>query len=1114
MRPFDILSLVAGVLLCAACGAPSGKTAAELEKGFLAPPQDAKPRVWWHWINANISEEGVKADLEWMDRVGVGGFHVFDANQRSPRIVDPVVYMSPEWKRIFRGAIRTADSLGMEAAIASSPGWSETGGPWVAPEEAMKKVVWSETTLKGGVPFKGVLPQPPSASGAFQDFESVEGVDIPYYRDIAVVAFRSDEVPMKDMAPRIAVSGGEASVEVLTDGHFSESSHVIYKDGKAWIEYSFENPLTVYAVEESGGGYSNVVSAVHRDEEYAYLEAGDDESSMRRVTGIRNAPGVNVAALSFAPVTARRFRLVFPEPYIGPGMNIGITLTPDLLELAKEFGVLNAPQNGVDVSEFRLLTVPRVDRYIEKAGWSVATTWNGSHEAVYPGISEVVDLSGRMTSDGTLEWTPGEGNWKVLRFGYSLTGKQNSPASPEATGLEVDKFNPAHVRKYINTYLDMYEEASGGLLGGRGIQYIMTDSWEAGTQNWTEEMPRYFHELRGYDLVRFLPALAGYIVDDSRTTDRFLWDWRKTMGELVAGNHYGVLSQELKKRGMGRYTETHEGARGFVGDGMEPKKGSDIPMAAMWTPTDGSLKEDRWDLQADNRESASVAHLYGQKYVAAESLTAMGMMNGSAWSWTPETLKPTADLELAGGINRFVMHSTVHQPSDDFMPGLSLGIFGHWFNRHETWAEQAGPWMTYLARSSYMLQQGLNVADILYFYGEDTNITSLFSGGLPAAIPEGYNFDFINPDGLENDITVKGGHIVAPSGATYAILALDPHAKLMTMKTLRKIEKLVQAGATVIGQKPERTPSLMDDPAEFETLASKLWDGAEGGKTYGKGSVYGVLDLGKALPQADVRFSGFMDGAETHFVHRSIDGVEIYWVNSRNATAQDAEVTFRVSGLKPELWDPVSGHIQDLSFKVENGTTTVPIHFNAWDSYFVVFRHKADRSGWTAPGQRTEPLLALEGPWDVSFHGFGAPDQTAFEDLSLWNLSEDASIRYYAGTADYTKTFTVSGLSKDSAYVLDLGKVYNIASVKLNGKDLGILWRAPFRTDVSGVLREGENRLEIAVTSTWCNRLIGDTMPGEKKWTWTPMPFFLPYMSLKNAGLEGPVSIDKITSMP
>ena len=441
------------------------------------------------------------------------------------------------------------------------------------------------------------------------------------------------------------------------------------------------------------------------------------------------------------------------------------------------------------MAELVLHTVSPVNRFQDKAAFDIATDiYSLATPAVPDGDAvakaDVVDLTSKMRADGRLDWTPPAGRWTVLRFGYSLTGARNSPASPEATGLEVDKLDRAHVKAYFDNYLDQYKSATGGLMGQRGLQYVITDSWEAGVANWTDRMFDAFSKRRGYDMRPWLPVLAGRVVESAEASDRFLWDFRKTLGDLVAENHYDQLTDILRARNMGRYTESHESGRAFIGDGMDVKRLADIPMSATWLERPGKASRHH---DADVRESASVAHIYGQNLVAAESLT----VYRNAWAYSPETLKSTADRMMTNGLNRFVIHTSVHQPVDDKIPGLGLGPFGQWFTRHETWADMALPWTTYLARSSYMLQQGRFVADVLYFYGEDSNVTALFGAKLPD-IPSGYNFDFVNADALLHRLSVADGRITTASGMSYRLLALDPNSRHMSLAVLRKIRDLVE----------------------------------------------------------------------------------------------------------------------------------------------------------------------------------------------------------------------------------------------------------------------------------------------------------------------------------
>jgi hypothetical protein len=1105
------------------CKGPS-KQGADLEKDFQNPPESAKPRVWWHWMNGNITKEGIRADLEWMHRVGIGGFQNFDAALMTPQIVEKrLVYMTPEWKDAFLFTTKLADSLGLEMAIAGSPGWSESGGPWVKPEQAMKKLVWSETRIEGGKPFSGTLPKPPSTTGPFQNLSIREAFSLTgqkempppeFYADAAVVAFRVPEsdVSLASLNPKVTSSGGKFALADLTDGDLVKSTLLPYtKPGEnAWIQFEFAKPETMQALTIVGGGYGGMFG-MGADPNNRALEVSDDGRNFTKVTDIPTG-GVEQKTLTFSPVSGKYFRFTWKTPVPQPPFNIGDAFGIDLSSMPK-------PPAGTQVAELVLYKVARVNRFEEKAAFSTATDLYSSptpelkpDEAIQK--ADLIDLTSKMKPDGTLDWTPPAGNWVVLRMGYSLTGHKNSPASPEATGLEVDKLNAGYVKTYFNNYLDQYKEATGGLMGSRGLKYMITDSWEAGTQNWTDDMIKEFTQRRGYDMLPWLPVLTGHIVESAGASDRFLWDFRKTLGELLTENHYDQLTEILKERGMARYTESHEGGRAFIGDGMEVKRKAAIPMSATWTPGGfdrGNEVATRY--KADVRESASVAHIYGQNLVAAESMTAIG----SAWAWSPEFLKPTADMELANGLNRFVIHTSVHQPVNDKIPGLGLGPFGQWFTRHETWAEQARPWLTYLARSSYMLQQGKFVADIVYYYGEDNNITALFGDKLPD-IPEGYNYDFVNADALVNLLSVKNGSIVTPSGMTYRVLALDENSKYMSLPVLKKIRDLVMDGAIVTGPQPAKTPSLSDNQDEFTKIVHELWANEKGENNVGNGKVYAgytlkdVLNSLKISP--DFSYNQPLETLKLLYVHRKLGDVDFYWVNNRQNRIVDLDATFRVDGRVAEIWHPETGNTELASYTIKDGTTQVPLHMEPGDAVFVVFRNKAVQTSHTINKPAEKQLTVISGPWTVGFQPErGAPDQAIIETLVPWNENADLGIKYFSGTGTYSKTLQAPAewFNQGSQLWLDLGSVKNLAEILVNGKSLGIVWKTPFRVNVTGAMKEGENKLEIKVTNLWVNRLIGDMQPGvKKKITYTTMPFYRADSPLFPSGLLGPVTIHSL----
>jgi hypothetical protein len=695
-------------------------------------------------------------------------------------------------------------------------------------------------------------------------------------------------------------------------------------------------------------------------------------------------------------------------------------------------------------------------------------------------------------------------------MGYSLTGARNSPASPEATGLEVDKLNRNYVKAYLDHYLGAYKSTLGDLMGRRGLQYVITDSWEAGVQNWTDDMISEFTKRRGYAMRPWLPVLTGCVVESPAASDRFLWDFRKTIGELTAENHYDQITDSLRKRKMGRYTESHESGRALIADGMDIKRNADIPMSAYWTARSNEGVEQA-GYNADVRESASVAHIYGQNLVAAESLTAAT----GAWGWSPEMLKPTADIEMAMGLNRFVIHTSVHQPVSDKIPGLGLGPFGQWFTRHETWAELAQPWIAYLTRSSYMLQQGKFAADILYFYGEDSNITALFANKSPE-LPAGYNFDYINADALVNRLSVSNGLITTPSGMAYRLLILDPRCRRISLPVLRKIRDMVREGAIVLGTKPIESPSLSDSQTEFQSIADEVW-GPASEHVYGSGKVYTgwtAADVLKELQLApDFEYAKPQTDTRLLFVHRKLAPGDIYWINNRNARAENIDAAFRVQGFSPELWHPDTGEIEPASYRIEGGRTIVSLRLDPIDAVFVVFRKPAAPQSVSVPAPVETPVAILEGAWEIRFQRRrGAPEMITLDRLSSWAENGDIGVKYFSGTGTYTKEIQAPAdwFSSGAHLWMDLGSVENIAEVTMNGKPMGILWKAPFRIDVTDALKPGSNALEIKVTNLWANRLIGDAQPDvARKYTYTTQQFYRANSPLAPSGLLGPVRIIK-----
>jgi len=1076
MRKLHILLLLAGSLLCGM------SYAQEAPSAFVNPPKDSRPLVWWHWIDGNISKDGIKADLEWMHRSGIAGFQQFDAGGAMMQMVQPVQervkYLQDDWKEAFSYAIHLADSLDMEVGIASAPGWSSTGGPWVLPQDAMKKLTWRTMEISGGgkKAQRIVLPEPYKNIGRFQNqdggsYAAVFEAMPKWYEDIAVVAVRLPESyrSLQDMGAEVSASGGEFTVGMLSNGDLADGAELPLNPSgtHSWIQYSFAEPTTVRALTLAGGEVRDDFAS---GPSYGnYLMCSQDGKTWSEVFRIPSC-GVSQLTLDIPETTARHFRLMVVNP------------VADMSYAA--FGVPVVQPTGTRIHEFILHSMARVNHAEEKAGF---TAPNDLYQHPTPSspatVDEVVDLTGQV-HDGILEWKVPTGRWRIFRFGASLTGKMNHPAPDEATGLEVDKLDPDAWTRYFRTYLDLYKDAAGGLMGQRGIQYLLTDSYEAQQMTWTPMMEAEFRSRRGYDLRPWLPVLTGEIMADSASSERFLFDWRETLGELFAEN-YDRLNDILAKYGMkGRYTESHEGGRLYVGDGMDLKRSAAIPMSAIWTGATTTA-------EADIRESASVAHLYGQNTVAAESLTTSGM-GGNAYGYYPGNLKATADLALASGLNRFIIHESPHQPSDMLKPGLGLMIFGQWFSRHETWAEYARYWTDYLARSSYMLQQGRYVADILWYYGEDTNIVGLYGNGLPD-VPEGYSYDFLNPHALLHLLKVKDGCLVTDSGMVYRVIVLDDEQRPMSLEVLRKLDELVRGGAVLCGRPPRKAAGLLDGDAEFDRLVSDIW--FAGRSNVHTGSLKSALSTIGVVPDMDA-----VCDAPLRFVHR-VDGKRhIYWVRNFGTGPVSAAIRFRHGNgpcqvLDPETGKALSGVWDGRNLRMEDG-----------QALFLLFDPDYKEEPHKTPAIRGE--VALDGPWKLEFEGVKAPETVMYVDhLASLTESEDPLVKYFSGTTIYRNTFTLGKKEKAEGLLIDLGEVGQMAEVIINGESAGFLWKAPYRLEYLGPIKKGENTLTVKVVNLWPNRLIGDAQPGAEKHTYTVIPFYGPDSPLTPSGLIGPVKL-------
>ena len=1103
---------------------------------FQNPGEAARPRVWWHWMNGNITWDGAKKDMEWMKRVGIAGLQSFDAGMATPQVVEQrLPYMSPGWKEVFRNTAAYADTLGLELAVAASPGWSETGGPWVKPQDAMKKMAWSVTRVRGGRAFTGRLAKPPTITGVFQTstgggiLGGREHGENPaeFYADQKVVAFR---VPADATlpTPKVTASGGQLDAAKLFDGDLDHAAidlpAAAQTGGLSWIVFDYGREIVARGLTLStisASFYDGLTPAVRNGvapTQFSLEVSGDGRTW--RDTGAKLQTGVPQRTASIDNVKGRYFRFVSIKAAPAPPRPLTRFDRPQA-----------PPPESLPIYELALRGEATIHSFEEKAAFYNNTSHNslpsGTADAAATKAAAVVDLTDRMQPDGALKWTPPAGDWIVLRIGYSLTGALNRPASPEATGFEVDKLNRDAVKRYMEHYLAIHRDAAGGLLGQRGLRAIMFDSWEASNSNWTPLILEDFKRLRGYDPTPWLPTLAGYVVDSPERSDAFLWDWRRTLQQLLKVNHYEQLTELLHGLGMIRYGEAHEELFVAVGDGMEMKQSADIPMGAMWQVNTPGEIEPRYfnDLQ----ESASVAHIYGQKLVAAEALTG-GPRFGSA----PWDLKPTADAILLAGVNRFVIHTSTHQPVDKG-PGMTLGV-GQYFTRHETWAEQARPWVDYLSRASFLLQQGRGASDIAVFYGEDGAVIAHYRSDYPA-VPEGYRYDYVNTDVILHRVRLQDGALTTETGMRYGALFFARGTERVSLAVLKRVRELVEGGAVVIGKRPEDSPSLADDPAEVKALLDALWPGGAV-TTLGKGRVFAAAETADALRTIglapDFTYNKSQADSQVMFIHRRLDDGDLYFLSNRRDRPETIAASFRVHGREPELWDPATGLWRPVSYSIAGDRTDVSVPLDRFGSVFVVFRTPADAPPVAVPVPTRETVTELKGPWSVAFQpDRGAPAAARFEQLADFRDNADAGIRYFSGIASYTHDLRLDRKSLAASRLwLDLGEVRDLAEVWVNGTLVGTAWKPPYRVDITEAVKRGVNHIEIKSVNVWVNRFIGDVQPGNpRKITFTAADgkvptgdpdaagrmfrqLQMPYGAnapLRPAGLLGPVLLQRET---
>ncbi len=877
----------------------------ELATQFSSPPASARPWVYWFWLNGNITREGITADLEAMARVGIGGVLIMEVDQGIPK--GPAAFASPEWRQLFKHVAKEAHRLGLEVNMNNDAGWCGSGGPWITPEQSMQKVVWSETQCTGPKHLDQALAQPPT-NGDF-------------YRDITVLAFPSspgEVVKSSLLSPKVTNDSGDEGINASPLFDQDPGTHVSLpkptSSQSRWIQLEFKDPFEARTLTLHGPDGLNrlhtLIQVSADGQEFRTIREADFMSSCK--------------SASFGAASSRYWRFVFT---FADSRSEKLELTD--LDLSSRAVIENIEAKSALIS--RAIGFPP-DSELSSPLPSIP-------------LKQVQNLSEFLSSDGHLAWDVPAGEWTIIRFGHTSTGRVNSPAPQAGTGLECDKLSKEGIEAQFDGLMGKLITDCTPFVGSGPAGLTMThiDSWEVGSQNWTAKFGEEFSKRRGYDPRPWLPVLTGRVLEGLDQSERFLWDLRLTIGELLADNYAGHLQNLCHQHGI---TLSIEAYGDCVFDNLTYAGRADIPMSEFWV---GGMFTEM------GKTISSAAHTYGRPVVGAESFTAG--YNEGQWKQHPYSLKALGDQAFCQGINRFVVHRYAMQPWLNRVPGMTMGPWGVHYERTETWWEQTSPWHEYLSRCQYLLQQGHFVADVCYLISEGAPNDAPPRVNLQPAIPDGYDYDAC-PSELAAQMEVRDGCVVLPSGMTYRVLAL-PWSNRISPILMREVKRLAEAGAVIVGPRPTKSPSLAGYPQcdeEVNQLGNELWgnDSSSSAKVISETSLNPVFSRMGLPPD-------FNSKPGLRYIHRIIGDEDCYFVANPQPDSVSAVCQFRVKGKRPEFWWPENGHREEVPLYEQDGDiTTLPLWLGPCGSVFVVFsKPLKDTDPWVAFTHAGESLVPV-----------------------------------------------------------------------------------------------------------------------------------------------------------
>lgn len=1066
-----------GLLLWAAILSSSAQNKAD----FASPERSHYPETWFHYISGNVSKAGVTADLEAIASAGISGVHLFHGHFTDdvwPGVETPVKCLGPLWNDALNHTARECQRLGMKFTMQNCPGWAMSGGPWIEPQNTMRHVMMSNVNVEGGKFVNVVLPQP----GGNEEWRD--------YRDIAVLAFPTPDGEGASL-PDFKVKSSDVDVpwerwlkEDFWDGvtlkpASEKNPHV--------VELTFDSPVTLRSVE-----LPCIQSANHH---WCY----EPDIRVKVYSGNGNASTL-VADVQMPQCSWQDDHLM--------------TIALDEAKANKyRIEVING--HDITFNHFKVFQAARKNNWESEAGRTLrgierSAALPNQSKGSFVDAAKIIDISDKMDADGHLKWNAPAGKWTVLRFGHVNTGQQNAPAPVEGTGWECNKLSKTGSNIHYNGYIGRLS-AENGPVGYGLLKGVLIDSWECHNQTWTDSMDADFMNATGYELRKWMPALFGYVVGDHETTTQFLRDWRRTINDMIVENYFGNMAALANQNGL---TIQYETAIGDVvpGDILKFYKYADVPMCEFWHPVQRNF------VGSDNFKpivpTVSAARMYGKPRVAAEAFTSFE----HTWTETPAMLKDIANKNMIDGVSHLVFHTYTHNPQVNFLPpGTSFGGqgIGTPFLRGQTWWHYMHLFTDYLARCSYMLEEGVPVSDVLWYLSDEMDIKP----DQNYQFPKGYKFDYCNSDVLINRLSVDtNGNIVTPEGLSYKMLWIPENRRMMP-STLKRLYEMIEAGAVVVADAPLSPATLAGGNKarkEFNKFVKNIW-GKNPGKTsrkIGKGTLLSGYTLEDAIAYMHLSPDVTSDcgGTETLWAHRRSADADWYFLAAPHGQSVAGYVKLSRKGC-PQLWNPVDGSVSTPNYKMCDNGTCVAIDMPVGGSCFIVFsdNDKDAPSSYTA-ANKVKKSLPLKDGWRLSFPaGWGAPESIALESLAPWNqistLSDEA--KAFSGTATYEIDFNAdSSMINSTSCFLNLGRVANIAEVEINGAHVGTLWCEPYCIDVSGKIKQGENKLKIKVTNTWFNRLVYDSsLQKEQRKTWA-VNLPAPNQPLLPAGLTAPITIE------